>query len=152
MKRRVQKERKKQKKNEGKGKEEIDKEAKAKELRNFGTSLYLGCIVCAFLILAKGWEKRSDSKEKKGNGKTNEKGRGRRKKRKESKRLNQVIFLICAFLVTLSIHAGVLTKQTVKLFSKTVLYSIIVNRMDNKINTIIYFQVYFIIHGLQKYM
>ena len=36
---------------------------------------------------------------------------------------NLVIFLICAFLVALSIHAGVLIKQTVKLFSKTVLYS-----------------------------
>ena len=56
------------------------------------------------------------------------------------------IFLICEFLVALSIHAGVLTKQTVKVFSKTVLYSLIGNSMDNI--TIIYFQVYFIIHGL----
>ena len=52
------------------------------------------------------------------------------------------IFLICEFLVALSIYAGVLTKQTVKLFSKTVLYSLIGNSMDNI--TIIYF----IIHGL----
>ena len=61
-----------------------------------------------------------------------------------------MIFLICAFLLALSIHAGVLvfTKQTVKLFSKTVLYSLIGNSVDNKISTVIYFQLYFIIHGL----
>ena len=59
-----------------------------------------------------------------------------------------MMFLMCAFLVALSIHAGVLTKQTVKLFSKTVLYCLIGNSMDNKTNTVIYFQVYFIIHGL----
>ena len=52
--------------------------------------------------------------------------------RKESCRLNLMIFLICAFLVALSIYAGVLTKQTVKLFSKTVLYSLIGNSKDNK--------------------
>ena len=55
-----------------------------------------------------------------------------------------MIFLMCAFLVVLSIHAGVLTKQTIKLFSKTVFYSLIGNSVDNKINTVIYFQVYFI--------
>ena len=59
-----------------------------------------------------------------------------------------MIFLICAFLVALSIHAGVLIKQSVKLFSKTVLYSLIGSSMDSKTNTVIYlFQVYFIIHG-----
>ena len=57
-----------------------------------------------------------------------------------------MIFLICAFLVVLFIHAGVLTKQTVKLFSKTVQYLLIVAWAI--INTVIYlFQVYFIIHG-----
>ena len=62
----------------------------------------------------------------------NENGRGRRKKRRESKRLNLAIFLICVFLVTLSIHAGVLTKQTVKLLSKTVLFPLLGNSIDNK--------------------
>ena len=66
-------------------------------------------------------------KEKKGRGKANKKGRGRRKKTRESKRLNLVIFLVCAFLVALSIHAEVLTIQTVKLFSKTVVYHLIGN-------------------------
>ena len=62
--------------------------------------------------------------------------------------LNLAIFFICAFLVALFIYAGVLTKQTVKLFSKTGLYCLIGNTMDNKTNTVIYlFQVYFIIHG-----
>ena len=41
-----------------------------------------------------------------------EKGRGRRKKRKESKRLNLAIFLICAFLVALPIYAAVLTNYS----------------------------------------
>ena len=63
-----------------------------------------------------------------------------------------MIFLICAFLVVLSIHAGVLTKQTLKLFPKTVFYSLIGNSMDNEMNTAIHFQVYFIIHGLYKYI
>ena len=72
--------------------------------------------------------------------------RGEGEERKESCRLNLAIFLICAFLVALSIHAGVLTKQTVKLFSKTVLYCLIGNSMDNKTNTVVYFQVNFIIH------
>ena len=66
-------------------------------------------------------------------------GGGQNKKR-ESKRLNLVIFLICAFLVALSIHVGVLTKQSVKLFSKTVLYSLIGNSMDSKTSTVIYFK------------
>ena len=49
------------------------------------------------------------------------------------KKIEEVwIFLICAFLVALSIYAGVLTKQTVKLFSKTELYSLIGNSKDNK--------------------
>ena len=58
--------------------------------------------------------------------------RGGGEERKESCRLNLTIFLICAFLVALSIYAGILTKQTVKLFSKTVLYSLIGNSKDNK--------------------
>ena len=40
-------------------------------------------------------------------------GRGEGEERKESNRLNLGIFLVCAFLVVLSIYAGVLTKQTV---------------------------------------
>ena len=58
--------------------------------------------------------KKRVQKERKGRGKANEKRREEeRKKRRESKRLNLVIFLISAFLVALSIHAGVLTcKQT----------------------------------------
>ena len=51
-----------------------------------------------------------------------------------------MIFLICAFLVALSIHVGVLTKQSVKLFSKTVLYSLIGSSIDRKTNTVIYFE------------
>ena len=74
--------------------------------------------------------------------------RGGGEERRESKRLNFAIFLICAFLVALSIYAVVLTKQTVKLFSKAGLYCLIGNGIDNKTNTVIYlFQVYFIIHG-----
>ena len=62
---------------------------------------------------------------------------GGRKKRRASTRLNLTIFLICAFLVVLLIHAGVLTKLTVKLFSKTVeLHSLTGNSMDNKTNTV----------------
>ena len=80
-------------------------------------------------------------KEGQGEGKREREGEN---KRRESKRLNLVIFLICAFLVALSIHAGVLTKQSVK----TALYSLIGSSMDSKTNTVIYlFQVYFIIHG-----
>ena len=73
---------------------------------------------------------------------------GEEKKTKESKRLNLVICLKGAFLIALPIHAGVLAKQTVKLFSKTVLYCFTGNSIDNKTNTVVYFQVYFIIHGL----
>ena len=64
-------------------------------------------------------------------------GGGRKKKRKQSKRLNLAIFPICAFVVALSIHARVLAKQTVKLFSKTVLYCLIGNSTDNKTNTVV---------------
>ena len=63
-------------------------------------------------------------KGKKDKEKANEKGWGRRegegKKRREGEKRrggreekNLVIFLICAFLVALSIHAGVLIEQTV---------------------------------------
>ena len=65
-------------------------------------------------------------------------GGGERKKRRGSKMLNLAIFLICAFLVALPNYAGVRTKQTVKLFSKTVLYLLIGYSMDNKTNTVIY--------------
>ena len=65
---------------------------------------------------------------------------GERKKRRGSKMLNLAIFLICAFLVALPNYAGVRTKQTVKLFSKTVLYLLIGYSMDNKTNTVIYFK------------
>ena len=41
-------------------------------------------------------------------------GWGGGEERKESNRLNIMIFLVCAFLVMLSIYAGVLTKQTVQ--------------------------------------
>ena len=40
-------------------------------------------------------------------------GWGGGEERKESNRLNIMIFLVYAFLVMLSIYAGVLTKQTV---------------------------------------
>ena len=76
-------------------------------------------------------------------------GEKKERKRRESKRLNLMIFLKCAFSVVLSIYVGVLTsKQTVKLFPKTVFYSSIHGSMCNEINTIIYFQAYFFIHGL----
>ena len=39
-------------------------------------------------------------------------GRGEGEERKESNRLNLVVFLVCAFLVVLSIYAVVFTKQT----------------------------------------
>ena len=81
----------------GKEMKKMDKGTNAKELRNIGISLIIHVTheVC--------------ERKRRENGK----GRGRRKKGKESNRLNLTIFLVCAFLVALSICAGVLAKQTV---------------------------------------
>ena len=51
-------------------------------------------------------------KEGQGEGKWEREGEKKEKKIKIN-RLNLAIFLVCVFLVALSIYAGVLTKQTV---------------------------------------
>ena len=75
------------------------------------TEGYQGCIFLNSSRSRQAETKCVKGKEEQREGKCEEEGR--RKKRKESNRLNLVIFLVCTFLVALSIYAGVLTKQTV---------------------------------------
>ena len=75
------------------------------------TEGYQGCIFLNSSRRRQAETKCVKGKEEHGEGKWE--GEGRRKKEKESNRSNITIFLVCAFLVALSIYAGVLTKQTV---------------------------------------
>ena len=73
-----------------------------------------GCQGCIFFYNSRprvAETKLVKGKEGQGEGKREQEGEN---KGRESKRLNLVIFLICAFLFALSVHAGVLTKQSVK--------------------------------------
>ena len=99
----------------GKEMKKMDKGTNAKELRNIGISLiihdrrYQG-----FIFLNSSHPRQAETKCVKGKeGQCKWEGEGEKKERKKSNRLNLTIFLVCAFLVALSIYAGVLTKQTV---------------------------------------
>ena len=71
------------------------------------TEGYQGCIV-----LNSSCPRQAETKCVKGKeGEGKWEGEGEKKERKE--RLNLTIFLVCAFLVMLSIYAGVLAKQAV---------------------------------------
>ena len=70
-----------------------------------------GCQGCIFLNSSRPRQAETKGvKGKEGQGEGKWEGEG---EKKESNRLNIAIFLICAFLIALSIYAGVLTKQTV---------------------------------------
>ena len=92
----------------------MDKGTNAKELRNFGISLIIhdrrpsGVYILIYFSPKAG---RNKVYERKRRAKGRKMGGG--EERKESNRLNLAIFLVCAFLVALSIYVGVLTKQTV---------------------------------------
>ena len=75
------------------------------------TEGYQGCIFLKSSHPRQAETKCVKGKEGQGEGKWE--GEGEKKKGKESNWLNLMIFLVCVFLVTLSIYAGVLTKQTV---------------------------------------
>ena len=77
------------------------------------TEGYQGCIFLNSSRSRQAETKCVKGKEEQREGKCEEEGEKKEKKRKESNRLNLAIFLVCAFLVALSIYAGVLTKQTV---------------------------------------
>ena len=75
------------------------------------TEGYQGCIFLNSCRPRQAETKCVKGKEGQGEGKWE--GEGEKKVRKKSNRLNLTIFLVCAFLVALSIYAVFLTKQTV---------------------------------------
>ena len=76
------------------------------------TEGYQGCIFLYSSYPRQAEMKCVKGKEGQGEGKWEGEGGGGGKG-KESNWLNLTIFLVCAFLVVLSIYAGVLTEQTV---------------------------------------